>query len=922
MQKVKKIGLSLVIVSALSLGIVGCGGGGGGSSSTANDNTSTTKTISGQAIDGYISGAKVCLDINKNNSCEDNEPSTTTDNNGVFSLSTNLSGEYPIVIFGGTDIATGETFDGTLKNVIKLSDTSTKIDTKITPLTTLVANIIQDDSTISLNQAKQTIADNLGLTVSDIEKDPMKDQKIFVKTQQIINTVKVLSESIQKDENDTGKRKQAFDHIMKQVSLSIKEDINSKDVNISKIITQVENTTYDENTITIPDEVETFTKDFSNEIKTKAGSTLDVNNLSDLQNGFNGYINKAKEKIKNSTISTLKDITEEVKATTTTILTNKKEAFVIPEHIVVDKNKTKIFHKLSPLYFGERKAYFDDRKNALKGINHLLAMASYGNAFLSGGTSEVAKETTKNLVYDSLDGLGVEGVTSEILLKLTDKFTGIIASKNPLASLKLETINSIVDMGATLGSELATTKLTEQTNSGTMAQYLLTLYYEHNENWKDVNYFLNIQQNNLTQDTFDAVNKKYQLNMNGMNLGALDIVVFDDWVVKYDPDSVIKIINKVGSIVNTIYDNLPDNKKPIAIIEQDSINTEGHKVGDTVDFTASKSSDSDGTILHYYWYLDSPNSSTTKILTNCEDNQYCSITLDKAGDYSVKLQVEDDSEAISDIDSIELKAKDTISLTYSWQLSSWSSCQGSCGTNNGTKTRTVTCKDSDGNSVDDSLCTDTKPSLTQSCTASECANEQTGTITHNGFTYGTITSSVTGKVWLDRNLGASRVCQSFDDEQCYGDYYQWGRNADGHEKSNSSTTSTQATSTSNVGHGNFITSSSSYDYDWAKDADSDGSLRSSNWSAIDGSNVCPLGYRIPTIDELLAESIDNRADAYSKLKLPSAGYRDWSSGSLYEQGSYGYVWSSSLSGSYSKGLGFISGVGLRAGGHSVRCVRD
>jgi hypothetical protein len=198
-----------------------------------------------------------------------------------------------------------------------------------------------------------------------------------------------------------------------------------------------------------------------------------------------------------------------------------------------------------------------------------------------------------------------------------------------------------------------------------------------------------------------------------------------------------------------------------------------------------------------------------------------------------------------------------------------------------------------------------------------------GTCNNNqNFIYKTITSSTTGKVWMDRNLGSSKVCTSYNDSSCYGDYYQWGRCADGHEKSNSSTTSTQATNTSSVGHGDFITSSSNYDYDWANNADSDGTTRQANW------NPCPSGYRIPTINELLAESIDDRADAYSKLKLPSAGYRSgYDDGSMGGQGSDGYLWSSSLNGSNSKYLYFNSSFAYsyyssRAYGHSVRCVRD
>ena len=77
-------------------------------------------------------------------------------------------------------------------------------------------------------------------------------------------------------------------------------------------------------------------------------------------------------------------------------------------------------------------------------------------------------------------------------------------------------------------------------------------------------------------------------------------------------------------------------------------------------------------------------------------------------------------------------------------------------------------------------------------------------ITHNGTTYGTVTSPHTGRVWLDRNLGAAQVCTSFDDVACYGDYYQWGRNSDGHEDSASVNTATQAVNVTTVGHGDFI----------------------------------------------------------------------------------------------------------------------
>jgi hypothetical protein len=45
----------------------------------------------------------------------------------------------------------------------------------------------------------------------------------------------------------------------------------------------------------------------------------------------------------------------------------------------------------------------------------------------------------------------------------------------------------------------------------------------------------------------------------------------------------------------------------------------------------------------------------------------------------------------------------------------------------------------------------------------------------------------TGRVWLDRNLGATRVAASSTDTEARGYYYQWGRNDDGHEFSLSTT---------------------------------------------------------------------------------------------------------------------------------------
>ncbi|WP_446008965.1 hypothetical protein [Candidatus Electrothrix sp.] len=64
------------------------------------------------------------------------------------------------------------------------------------------------------------------------------------------------------------------------------------------------------------------------------------------------------------------------------------------------------------------------------------------------------------------------------------------------------------------------------------------------------------------------------------------------------------------------------------------------------------------------------------------------------------------------------------------------------------------------------------------------------TFTYSPVVIPTVTSA-TGKVWMDRNLGASQVATLFDDTAAYGDLYQWGRPTDGHEQRDSGTVGTQ-----------------------------------------------------------------------------------------------------------------------------------
>ena len=190
-----------------------------------------------------------------------------------------------------------------------------------------------------------------------------------------------------------------------------------------------------------------------------------------------------------------------------------------------------------------------------------------------------------------------------------------------------------------------------------------------------------------------------------------------------------------------------------------------------------------------------------------------------------------------------------------------------------------------------------------------------------GNIYLTIQSPTTGKVWLDRNLGASQKCTSYNDSNCYGHYYQWGRIADGHQISNSSVTTTLSASSSSPGGSNFIKAPNS-PYDWST-ADSSGTIRQTNW------NPCPSGFRIPTESEWTAEeaTFENYNEAFTQLALPAAGYRNTSDAAMYNLGTNGFYWSSTPASPYSRNMYFSSSQAYmysyrRAHGFSVRCLKN
>jgi hypothetical protein len=123
------------------------------------------------------------------------------------------------------------------------------------------------------------------------------------------------------------------------------------------------------------------------------------------------------------------------------------------------------------------------------------------------------------------------------------------------------------------------------------------------------------------------------------------------------------------------------------------------------------------------------------------------------------------------------------------------------------------------------------------------------------------------------------------------------------------------------------------DIDWSN-VDENGSLRSAYFSRIDGTSICPTGFRVPTEEDWEAEKAtwvsNDRSGAFaSLLKLTAAGLRNYDSASVLYPGVNGYYWSSDADSyvSRSRSLGF--GVdssnmfgNYRARGSSIRYIKE
>lgn len=220
-----------------------------------------------------------------------------------------------------------------------------------------------------------------------------------------------------------------------------------------------------------------------------------------------------------------------------------------------------------------------------------------------------------------------------------------------------------------------------------------------------------------------------------------------------------------------------------------------------------------------------------------------------------------------------------------------------------------------------------------------------GCVTFNynaqSITYATVRGA-DGKIWLQQNLGSTKVASSLTDEDAYGDLFQWGRWADGHQKRNSVLNGT-APSPNNpqgvtAGNASFYSAGYNSGSNWWSSGqtsdtwDGETTSSASGTTGVDPCKAIGTNWRLPSISEVEnvvnAESISDINSALSSnLKLVPAGMKDYSG--IFSPGTRLYLWSSTSSpytGSgqhlyISPNVAITNSMG-RDGGQSVRCIKD
>ncbi len=230
---------------------------GGGNSSGSNSPTPTTiptptpipidsdlnssTEIDGTAVDGKLINATVFLDLNRNNRWDSDEPKTTTDKNGKYNFTltstqkkASKTGYAPIIVMGGTDSGTAKKFRGRLRAPLSLRRPKVKVN--VTPITTVLANSIEEEITVDkpfttdedfeniVKSVELKVSKVLNINILKLVADPIAEAEkgditLIKLSSQIQKSIELATELI--DFSKTGGEEGAFDFVYKSFSSTL-----------------------------------------------------------------------------------------------------------------------------------------------------------------------------------------------------------------------------------------------------------------------------------------------------------------------------------------------------------------------------------------------------------------------------------------------------------------------------------------------------------------------------------------------------------------------------------------------------------------------------------------------------------------------------------------------------------------------------
>ena len=152
---------------SLSLPILTACGGGSDSNDTApipDQPEPTPIVMGGKVADGYLVGAKVCLDLNQNKLCDDGEPSATSTAGGGFSITDATQEQidnFPLLV----EVTAGVVDEDTGEAITQPYTMTAPVGYEfVSPLTTMVQNEVEQGN--ALADAEASLQGLLGTTLA------------------------------------------------------------------------------------------------------------------------------------------------------------------------------------------------------------------------------------------------------------------------------------------------------------------------------------------------------------------------------------------------------------------------------------------------------------------------------------------------------------------------------------------------------------------------------------------------------------------------------------------------------------------------------------------------------------------------------------------------------------------------------------